>query len=324
MRTYLGLLLAFAISACGGTSPTAPMATAAPIVTPAPTPAQLSGHLVATNGGQPIGNAAVSLGSVTATTNNSGDFTSAMPFGTIRVNVTGSGLFPRSLFAAVSGNRALALDAISLNGFDPAFYRQMVRNTFAAPSGSEPLRRWMRTPQIYLKTVDEAGEAIHGPTLDLIEATLRTGVPLWTSQLLGSPTITRGTGSMVGVSGWITVRFPATEATTACGLSQIGADGGSIDLSYHVPPGAAIHCRAPGYVIAPRVVLHELGHALGFWHTDAVSDVMWGGTWTDATQQPSAREIYHAAIAYHRPIGNMEPDTDPASAINALAIVVAR
>lgn len=320
MKKYLIVLALFA-SACGGSSPTAPTATMTPPI-PIPTIAQLSGHLTATNGGQSLANATITLGALQTATNASGDFISVLPLGSVRVTVTGANIFPRSLLAAVNGNRTLNVDAITQSGFDANFYREMIRNTSDAPKTSELLRRWTRTPQIYLKTVDEAGEAIHPPTLDLIESTLRAGVPLWTSNILSTPTITRGTGTMLGVPGWITVRFPATVATTFCGQAQVGMEGGYIDLSYHAPSTAPINCRMPGFVIAPRVVLHELGHALGFWHTDSAGDVMFGGTWNNATQQPSARELYHAAIAYHRPVGNREPDDDPTSSVNLTAMVV--
>ena len=186
-----------------------------------------------------------------------------------------------------------------------------MRDGYERPGSLRSLRRWTSTPQFYLKTVDEAGEPIHGPTLDVIEATIKDAVPRWTSGMLGTPSVTRGTDTRAGVPGWVTVLFPATVATSFCGLSDVAVSGGTIQLSYHVPPNAPIQCRAPGVVIAPVVVRHEVGHALGLYHTGTDADVMRGGSWSDPNQLPSARELYHVAIAYQRPMGNLDPDTDP-------------
>jgi hypothetical protein len=187
----------------------------------------------------------------------------------------------------------------------------------------QALRRWARTPSIFLKTVDEAGEAIEAPTLDLIEATVKDAVPQWTSGKLGIPDVERGTGTREGQSGWITIKFPAAASTDTCGRAQIAADGGWIEFSYHLPVSASIVCRAGGSLIARRVVRHEMGHALGFWHTGSPNDVMWGGTWTSSELMPSARELTAAAVVYSRPPGNVDPDSDPAGAVK-LTIKTAR
>jgi hypothetical protein len=320
MRLGVWLVGTLLCTACGSSSPGAP-ASAGPIPTTTTT-----GHVTATNGGQPLPGLSVDLaGNGATTTDGAGGFSyRTTGDSNARLTLSGPGILTRSLVLAIGATRDVSIDAAALTGgFDQAFYREFARNGFEAPHDIEALRRWARTPSIYLKTVDEAGEAIEAPSLDLIEATVKDAVPQWTSGKLGVPVVERGTATREGQSGWITIKFPATTSTASCGQAQIAADGGWIELAYHVPVSASIICRAAGTVIARHVVRHEIGHALGFWHTGSPNDLMWGGTWTNSELTPSVRELTAAAIAYSRPQGNVDPDSDPAGAVT-LTIKTAR
>ena len=229
--------------------------------------------------------------------------------GSQRLSLTGPTIVPRSLVVSVGGASNLAVDAISLDGFDLRFYRQFVRNGLESPDALEPLRRWTTNPNIYLKTIDEAGAPIDGPTLDMVQRTALDIVPVWTSNQLAVAIFERGTGTRVGTPGWITITWSAAMVNRyQCGRALIAA--GYVELEAHNP-----RCQVWPWTTSTSLVRHELGHALGYWHTDAPSDVMSGTTWTSNDQHPSARERAHAAIAYARPVGNTDPDSDPSGSV---------
>src|SRR5205085_2371290 len=113
---------------------------------------------------------------------------------------------PRSVLVSVAGSRDLNVEAIALAGFDLAFYRQLVRNGYEQPAALQPIRRWTVNPQIYLRTVDDAGTALDGSTLDRTEAVIRESVAQWTNGNY-SALVERGAGTKDGVPGWITINW---------------------------------------------------------------------------------------------------------------------
>lgn len=286
-------------SACS--SATSPSPTPVPLAPP-PT-YTVSGTVVATNGGQALSGLSVDLNGQSATTNGAGTFSYALTSGsTSRLTLTGAGIVPRALSLNVGSARTVSIDAIGLgNGFDLGFYRQFVRNGFEG--GNEPLRRWTKRPNVFIQTTD----LVDSKTLEMVDTVARDAFPRWTNGLTVA-SVERGAGTPhVGQAGWITVAW--SPDTARCGEADVGLEGGTITL---FPKRTT--CACEGFGIARVVVRHEFGHAAGFYHTDGAADLMAPSGW-GCDAMPSARELAHAAIAYARPVGNLDPDADPSSAV---------
>lgn len=296
------------LQACGGSAPLTP---AQPIVHDHSSgDSALTGRVTATNGGQALPGLTVALNGQSTSTDGNGDFLlRSVSTASTLLRLSGN-IVPREVWVAAGSGRDVTVDAIAEDGqFDLAFYRQMVRDGFERPWNLQPLRRWTINPSIYLKTVDEAGQPISTATLDMVERTVREVVPQWTAGRISLAALERGTGTRAGVSGWITIKWPATVVNSnQCGRSDVAVSGGVVEIEAH-----NVRCSIGSWATVPSLVRHELGHALGYWHTGSPADVMSATTWASLDQQPSPREIAAAAIAYQRMVGNTDPDADPAS-----------
>ena len=71
--------------------------------------------------------------------------------------------------------------------------------------------------------------------------------------------------------------------------------------------------REGALVLGTRVFSAFLIASVGFYHTDQPTDVMHASDRT-CDKPITARERYHAAIAYSRPVGHRHPDDDTSTA----------
>ena len=142
------VVVALLAVSCGGssTTPSPPSTpTPTPPATPAPAPSgpTLTGTLTATNGGQPVAGATVSVGAISSTTDGSGHYSLSLPNGTGAppFTIAGTGLLTHTGYFGSGGSRTVDLDAFALGNFDQAYFRAIARNGFEAPDTLQPLRR---------------------------------------------------------------------------------------------------------------------------------------------------------------------------------------
>jgi hypothetical protein len=190
----------------------------------------------------------------------------------------------------VDASNTLAL----VDGFEPAFYREFLQNGFESPDRLEPIRVLRKAFRVYLRTEDDAGRAIDAATLDTTERALIDSAAIWSGGTFDVQ-VERGTSTRDKVAGWITVKWSSVSIAGSCGRSSVGVDGGSIELD----ASGACSCGMVTTVY-PRLVRHELGHAMGYYHTDSPTDVMYGRPISpdSCNLQPSERERRHARIAH--------------------------
>lgn len=270
-----------------------------------------------TVGGQAVSGARIAptwdLVAVTSGADGSYSLSSATnpPTNPYRLSISSSDIVSRDVWVGwQSGARTgVTLDVIRNRApFSMEFYRQFVRGTYDAAGAPYPVLRWMDAPRFYLKTVDQNGRPIEPEVLAVVREALPRAVAEYSAGRLSASVIETGTEARAAAVGWINVdiRRDPNERQT-CGFANIGANPGSITLNDDV-------CSCGSNKIPGALVVHEVGHSMGYFHVPDRNSVMYPflpGNCPAGTL--SAAEKYHAGIAYSRPRGNMDPDNDPSS-----------
>jgi hypothetical protein len=181
--------------------------------------------------------------------------------------------------------------------FDLAFYQSLTQNGYESPAQLEPVRRLHGPLRLYIRTEDNAGRVIDATTLETTERILVESVGVWSGEQFGIAEIARGTGTREKAPGWLTIKWAGPSSTDRCGRSTVGVDGGFIEFNDQAQCSCGGSSR-----IYPRLVRHELGHAMGYYHTDQISDVMYGRTISPdgCDLQPSLRERQVAQFVYRQ------------------------
>jgi hypothetical protein len=309
---WIPAVLCLALAACGGSSNPNPTAPSPAPAAPTLQAGRMSGVVIDTMTGAPVSGASLSFaGTAAVTTSADGRWDIEHSGASSRtVIITAPGYIERqtSVRGESAGRADVRLDLIAERApFRLDFYRELARDARDRPEALRSIRRWTQPPNFHVAVTNpRTGDRLTPSEIDTIEQTIRRAVPQMTGGMFQAGIIETGDGPMKGQTGYISISFVDEPGADFCGWAYVGANPGEIVMNYDRCPSA---CGR----FAPETLAHEIGHALGFYHTSGGGIMHTDRTRRCANLDFSAEERSHAAIAYARPNGNRDVDLDPPS-----------
>jgi hypothetical protein len=226
------------------------------------------------------------------------------------VSVTASGYVSRETTIRwdAAGRSDVRLDLIPDRlPFDLGFFRQFARDGFEEPGSLKPIRRWTRTPNFYVDARNPRTDVpLTSSEVSMIQTAIRQAVPQLTGGQFEAGIIEIGSQTRARRADYINVVFVNEPNADYCGQALVGVNPGEITINYDL-------CRSTCGAFSPETLAHEVGHAMGFWHTAGPGIMYPDRTRRCSNLQFSDAERLHARIAYARAPGNTDVDHDPST-----------
>jgi len=244
----------------------------------------------------PIAGAVLTYGSAApVTTDANGAFTIVTTDSSTKpLTISAQGYLLRE--TSLTGGEVRANVVYDLIGPDPKFpqqqYRDMARNAFQG-TVIEPTRHWTTNPNLFIRTTwTDSGLPVNPAGIESIVSDARRAIEQWTAGRYHLDQVEMSPNDRPLQKGWIKLQF-----NMQGNWSLLGEDPGWVQLGFDHT------CGSLG-------VMHEFGHAMGYWHTRTNPSIMGGGPGQCRPFDLTTNEMVIARAMYARAPGNLEQDKD--------------